>query len=654
MSVSVFISAKKCQVVYIGSQDKKDENKQNENMLPSLDSPSATRPRISCPIPGCVRTIHRVPSHLQQYHRMTQEGSREILKLLVVEMKQKAKSGDRVYKICPLCYARVVRIDKHRMRKHKMSKEEWKAACRGETSNNCGGQGDTEDIDVTHFDACIQAITDCKDVGTWTSESEDVVPHCQTCNKKVSVEERPADTLSTADNNSCGEPSSADTLSTTDNSSSGESSSTGTISPENNTEHVEVSSSFAESSLEDEPWLPNKQMQCSSEVLNHMEKFEKWLTSVEGGKKSEATAKLYKGEATHVMAYLGGKMGDISKYRRIAKPGGLLENVEHLSATSQRSLLYGFSSFLSYCQLSGTSAPLCDQEMSVARKNISNYATALRGDVQLQKERRKEKMADAVPTLLSTIAKYNKSDHFKRTTSLLLSTGRLAITRSNFTHIKACLITQFVIGNGQRAGVIINARVEQFRAAQNVGKYFIMRVAQHKTRKHGSARLTMSTQLHDHMKIYLNIRKRFVGGHLHAGYLFPTPSGTAMKYSRLSYCLQIALKETSVTATTIRMATVVMAREMGTSESAMADLSQHMSHAPATRDEYYDVRRKDILAANVAEHLDIRINTYSSGSMPEAVKSQQQTSNVKNANIKSVGRVSVLNSLHVIQFSDIG
>ena len=121
-----------------------------------------------------------------------------------------------------------------------------------------------------------------------------------------------------------------------------------------------------------------------------------------------------------------------------------------------------------------------------------------------------EKMDKDIENLVTPekVAKFEKSDTAREVVKILgklSADGEVEITQTVFVTIRDFLITQIILANANRSGVISNMTVGEFARGKNIlhdGKY-VVSVKDHKTAStHGPARVIMNGALYNWLDIY--------------------------------------------------------------------------------------------------------------------------------------------------------
>ena len=104
------------------------------------------------------------------------------------------------------------------------------------------------------------------------------------------------------------------------------------------------------------------------------------------------------------------------------------------------------------------------------------------------------------------IAAFNRSQAVREAIILLgkLSGGQYSVmTQADYTLLRDYLISQIMIDNANRAGVVAYMTVQEFQRARPQDDRHVVRVLKHKTvNTHGPAQIVLTNHLYKHLKIF--------------------------------------------------------------------------------------------------------------------------------------------------------
>lgn len=213
------------------------------------------------------------------------------------------------------------------------------------------------------------------------------------------------------------------------------------------------------------------------------------------------------------------------------------------------------SCFFRYIRTSSIAPEIFDEKwLDKAQADLSFYAQSMRTEIAKQKHKFREQDATAVESLIPLLQSYERSLHNRTATTLLGGwKEQQQPTIEDIRIVRDHLITQLLLLNGQRAGAIANATVEDFLQAKKVGDSdeYVIVIFNHKTAASGPARLTLTATLREKMKRYLGKRT--------SGPLFTRDDGQAIPSSYIARALKRTLGE-EASATRVRKATVCIVR----------------------------------------------------------------------------------------------
>ena len=543
------------------------------------------RKKGPCPLPHCRQDEYARPTkHLMQYHRMTADDARLVTQLLKDENSRKGA----IHTPCPFCPERCLRLDQHLVKKHRISRKE-----------------------------AHNHIRFLKKSGRVTKRRRSRSRSRGRRRQRM----RGSSSRSSSDRSSSGRSSSG-------RSSSGRSSS-GSRSRSSRSRSSRSPCKGERRASIDESATPMKQSDTerNESRINERKvgyifrKFRRWLQVPEGGSLSELSAADYTRGARNVLMSLGGRVSDIVQYRKIGLPGGYLEmeKKKGLKATSRRNGIYGFIKLLQYIQLNvdnedkkdgGRERLLSGEQYGGAEKMLRNYAASLRGEIKLQRQERKETVADEVERLKPMMAVYGESEHAQKARKVLYE------FRSGESGLDVCekyvltrdyIITRLLLVNGQRLGPIVNATVNEFEQNRDIAK-----VKKHKTDSvFGWARLVCSEDLRSEVDLYLSVRREFLDVMVDGDRdkMFVSRYGRAMTSRSVNEALTRSVG-VKASATTMRMGTVCIAKDVECTDMEMSELADLMCHQQETQQQFYDVRNKDRRARQTTALINENLEKY--------------------------------------------
>ena len=162
--------------------------------------------------------------------------------------------------------------------------------------------------------------------------------------------------------------------------------------------------------------------------------------------------------------------------------------------------------------------------------------------------------------VINLIHKYKSSDHFRKAVNNLLKDPK-ALSEPQIMETRNSLMTRILLQNGQRAGVVRNRTVAEFRAASREGPVRLVRVKHHKTfSTYGSARIVMNQVLYSHVTLWLRILSHITRGtsSSEGGLLFTNLRGGRMTSNSVAKATSSAFQNPLVTPTRLRKAIVVI------------------------------------------------------------------------------------------------
>jgi len=185
------------------------------------------------------------------------------------------------------------------------------------------------------------------------------------------------------------------------------------------------------------------------------------------------------------------------------------------------------------------------------------------------------------------------------------------VSQTDFVLIRHYLICQIAISNANRAGVIANMTVDEFRQAKLKADHgnFVVSVSEHKTSHHyGLAKVVLSEMLYNWLKVYLiQLRRRVmeVSNSTDTGFLLVSYNGIQLASSQVSTCLQSVWAKAGlnqrITCTLIRKTAVSEVHE--NAPELKSKLVGWMCHSVNTADLSYRLADRERSSLMAAQHL---------------------------------------------------
>jgi hypothetical protein len=162
-------------------------------------------------------------------------------------------------------------------------------------------------------------------------------------------------------------------------------------------------------------------------------------------------------------------------------------------------------------------------------------------------------MDSDIPKLVSPdkVAVFDRSEFaisaVKLLGSLLEQPGsQLDVSMTEYVDIRDFILTQIIIGNANRSGVLANLTLEQFHSAQFVDGHYVVSVVDHKTAfLYGPAKVILTPILYSWISVFVKyarcqITQRSTGD---AKYLFLSWTGQKLDSGQISRAIQSAWKK---------------------------------------------------------------------------------------------------------------
>ncbi|XP_068689985.1 uncharacterized protein [Montipora foliosa] len=509
------------------------ENEQPmEKEEPNKERRHKGRGKRLCPVPYCKKVVIHIPRHLMQVHKWSHSRSRSAItnfnlrKKYTFKSKESAEAGNRkkrnngdeetkAYKdyhkkrICPMigCSACVKRLPAHLKNVHKISpsSDEYKSLL------NKALQKGKRPYRVQLIDkrAAGEKLTNFE---TATLESSEEV----SLEESQELEMEQVEELENEEKE---------------------------IVIDEDGEVVGSASASAEADVEsDVDTLPGL-------IVD----FENWLQSPDGGKKDVKTAKQHASQVKRILFVI-----DIDKKVSSLLDFGLLKEkfVKHAEekyvAETIKSYLTSLQHFYSFLLSEKPKEITASCELiSQLREKMRRWSTSYkRSSLKRKWERREEDRVEAITA--EKIEAFEKSQ-ISRDAIILL--GKLSgkhsvdIAQQQYTLLRDFLLIQISIDNANRAGVLANMTLREFKRGYKEGDRFVINVMNHKTfHVHGPALIVLTSNLYNWMSIFVQEVRSKVPG-VGAGEdqpLFPSFNGTKLQSSQINKAIKSVWKKAGV------------------------------------------------------------------------------------------------------------
>jgi len=355
-----------------------------------------------------------------------------------------------------------------------------------------------------------------------------------------------------------------------------------------------------------EPGQDNAHFSGDPSDFSHLESFERWLTSPDGGMAATKSAKQH---AAQVKAVLGSndipvlwdkchvqQFIDDSVQKKKFQAGTVKAYLASLRHMYHYLLTENFS----------TSAE-SKQRIQTMIECVTRWIKAYRKE---SSRRGLEKMDSDFSKLITPqqIAEFEKSNIAVEAIKLigLGMEDRLSqIMQSDYVSVRDFVITEMALNNASRSGAIANMTMAEYTCAKIVSNQHVVSVAQHKTAHcYGPAKICLSAMHFAWLKCYVSVFRPVVC-HEDSNNVFLTWNGESMSSGQVSRAVQSAWSKAGIgndiTCTLIRKTAVsAIHQKMPQLKTGLADL---MCHRVDTAAKSYRLVQREVTAADASVHL---------------------------------------------------
>lgn len=338
---------------------------------------------------------------------------------------------------------------------------------------------------------------------------------------------------------------------------------------------------------------------CGEVTSDDLLEFQKWLVSPDGGRKCQKSAKQHAFQVSVILASVDPNKSISSLWCRELLAKFLSVDVvakAFLPGTvkSYLSSLRHFYSYLIAEEERHTLGPDDKQKIQLMSDRISRWICSYRKDAAT---RSLEKMDDDIDKLI-TPEKVAQFDRSKLALAAIKCIGNMtseqppALTMTDYVIARDYLLTQIIICNANRSGILSDVTVDDFKQARIVDGCFVISVGGHKTAyKYGPAKVVITTVLFNWLAVYIDkIRSTVVMySSEQSDFLFLSWAGEQMEGGQITRAIQAAWKRAGlgkdITCTLMRKSAVSsIHRTHPEHKDNLADL---MCHTTATASKSY-------------------------------------------------------------------
>lgn len=326
--------------------------------------------------------------------------------------------------------------------------------------------------------------------------------------------------------------------------------------------------------------------------LSHpeLELFKTHLMSLDGKKRSESAAQAIVNEISKILHFGGSEELEWANVVNRKKLKLYLEKTESLGVGVEGRLtkLERLRDCLDYLKHYHNEVDL-KKEIEEIEIHLSKWKSVYRNEKQKLIVHRLEKMAeldlslDAITQVVDNPEMWVK---FEQTINDLKH--GLAVTDETLKSAMGSVMISIVLKSYQRPGAVCNCTIKEYQAAQVTDGILIIRVKEHKTDTHGTAKLTVDTPLKKHLDSYFKyVRPKLVSPGADIPNLFILPGGS--KVSKLGNLVRFLQNNLDIQIPTCTMARKIAATNAARSmdDQSNALVSKQMSHSDAVGKRYY-------------------------------------------------------------------
>ena len=183
------------------------------------------------------------------------------------------------------------------------------------------------------------------------------------------------------------------------------------------------------------------------------------------------------------------------------------------------------------------------------------------------------------------------------------------MTQADYTLLRDYLISQIMIDNANKAGVVAYMTVQEFQRARPQDDRHVVRVLKHKTvNTHGPAQIVLTNHLYNHLKIFFEkMRSQLptAGPSEIDAKFFLSWGGNDMKSSQMSKALQAIFQKAGIEGpmshTLYRKSAVSECHQ--NRKEISGNLEDLMAHRESTAEKHYRVLDKSRLSVKASQVL---------------------------------------------------
>lgn len=503
-------------------------NTENENKKVS------SRSKKECPHPSCDKIVTHLPRHLRLAHKWSPRKAKAAVQKFGLRKTKDDKVGDKkrdyhVKKICPLpgCRSVVRRIADHLTGKHKLSRTsfQYKKALKDAMKAPVGEHVFTK-LKKDRLDR--QKLLSCE-----FDETNPELEHAVIERTEQDITEMKCTEL---DDDTETKPTEQDATETEATSRDA-------------TELAEE----VDTDLEERPEI---KATVPTTTSKHIQSFKMWLLSPDGGKNDEKTASQHSTQLSKVVSIIDPDDSHISSlfdYKLIGKKF-ITEYAEpKYYPKTIKSYIMSVRHFYTYVLTDNPEdIHVDDKDLLIAtRERLKRWSNSYKKVCNRRQWEKKEEDLERIVTP----AIVNEFERSKAARDAIIFLGKLSgahnveVGQRDFTLVRDFLMAEVSIDNANRAGVLANMTVEEFRKAKSTkdGESVVVKVMKHKTSDtKGPANVVLSTKLHGWMKVYMDECRSQVVNNAQCLHVFLSWNGHRLESCQIAKALKSVFKKANI------------------------------------------------------------------------------------------------------------
>jgi len=336
-----------------------------------------------------------------------------------------------------------------------------------------------------------------------------------------------------------------------------------------------------------------------------MNKFYRWLTSVDGGLKHSKSAKQHVAQVRVVLKST--KQNTLAALWDKNVLDTFLTYMDHrkfLPAT-KKSYLNSLKHLYKFVTCEGLYSDGEGEVVTQMKERVTRWSTAIRKDYS---KHQLQKMDDDLNKLISPkdLNQFKTSAIAVAAVKLIgsFAAGSKDLTLTDYVTVRDFLLTNVSVANANRSGVLSTMTVKQFLEARSVDNHYVASVVDHKTASsYGPAKVVFNETLRSWLNIYaLHIRSRITSLKQE---FFLTWNGDSMTSGQITRAVQSIWKKaglgSDITHNIIRKSAVSTVHDVCPDVSTqLADL---MCHRVTTAQKCYRVVEREKTSVAAAKKL---------------------------------------------------